>query len=227
MERLRLEDRELFRFVSAETGTNMYALLDYEKALIIDPHPSDELTRLLNETIARACTILLTHEHADHSWGIRSLEDLCQTCLICQRHCADCIADKKNDTAAFVRAMLSIQDSRQGTNRAEDFLKRYKPHSYKADIVFDQEYFLDWGQERFVLTHTPGHSPGSCCIVWNKAAVFTGDSLMRDEAVITRIPGGSAKDYQSITAPFLNSLDRDLVALPGHGPYFRLRDLAS
>ena len=91
--------------------------------------------------------------------------------------------------------------------------------------MFDSDFEFFWYQHKFVFTFTPGHSNGGCCINWNDTVIFVGDSLLQIFPVITRLPGGSMKQYKNITLPFLKSLSKDLVVLPGHGPTFRMADM--
>lgn len=213
------------RFVSPEVGTNMYVMTDESLALIVDAHNSEEALSFLKENGITTCTVLLTHEHPDHTCGLYALQQNFNTTIICQRLCGEAIAKLENNRPTLVTAMLSIQDSRNGTNNAEAFLRRYEEHTYHADIVFDARHNIEWCGEQFFFTHTPGHSSGSCCILWNGHTVFTGDSLLLGMPVITRLPGGSTSLYQTITIPFLNTLDKKFLVLPGHGMEFGLKDL--
>ena len=203
----------------------MYVMLEGTHALLVDAHNSGEVLAFLCANGVARCTVLLTHEHTDHTCGLYALQQMFLTDILCQQSCASAIADRNNNRPSLVSAMLSIQDSREGTNKAERFLARYEAHVYAADTVFDVQYIYEWAGERFVLTHTPGHSEGSCCILWNDIAVFTGDSLLRSAPAITRLPGGSSKIYKTVTMPFLKSLNKSTLALPGHGPAFHLGEL--
>lgn len=229
MDRLTAASREIFRFVSEDVRTNMYVLLEETRALVVDPHPSAEVLALLQGSGVAECTVLLTHEHPDHISGLYTLQELrktrWKTKIICQEACGRAIASRDNCHPALVVAMLAIQDSRNGTDTAEHFRQNYEPRTYVADVTFGERLELDFGREHFTLVSTPGHTPGSACILWNHAAVFTGDSLLRDMPVITRLPGGSTKRYREVTLPFLQSLDRNLLVLPGHGPEFRMADV--
>lgn len=225
MDMLYVADRCVRRFVSAEVGTNMYVLTEGAHALVIDPHLSEEALSFLGKSTIEECTVFLTHEHPDHTWGLHALQEAFRTVVVCQKACAGAIADRENNRPTLITAMLSVQDSRNGTNNAETFLYRYEEHVYTADVVFGHDLVYAWGRERFVFTHTPGHSEGSCCILWNDAAVFTGDSLLRDVPVITRLPGGSTSRYRELTLPYLKALNRELLVLPGHGAEFRLKDI--
>ena len=70
------------------------------------------------------------------------------------------------------------------------------------------------GMELCVL-HTPGHTPGSVCLL-AEDTLFSGDTLFMDSCGRTDFPGGD-------TAAMLRSLKRlaametDLRVLPGHG----------
>lgn len=225
MDRLVVGTRPVWRFVSPEVGTNMYVMLEGPHALLVDAHNSKEALAFLRANGVSRCTVLLTHEHTDHTCGLYALQQMFLTDILCQQSCASAIADWDNNRPSLVSAMLSIQDSREGTNKAERFLERYETHVYVADTVFDTQYLHEWAGERFVLKHTPGHSKGSCCILWNDLAVFTGDSLLRSVPVITRLPGGNSRIYKTKTLPFLELLDKALLALPGHGPAFCLGEL--
>ncbi|WP_431941332.1 MBL fold metallo-hydrolase [Nocardia grenadensis] len=82
----------------------------------------------------------------------------------------------------------------------------------------DGEVFRVGGAELRVL-HTPGHSPGSCCLYFGASGeVFSGDTLFEGGPGAT---GRSYSDYPTILA----SINERLFALPeqtvvhtGHGP---------
>ena len=225
MERLTIDSRFLLRFVSEDVRTNMYIFLDGTRFLVIDPHPASEALAFLRKAGVSECTVLLTHEHPDHTCGIYSLQREWKTELICQEACGCAIADLNNNHPALIVAMLAVQDMRNGTNTAEHFRQYYEAHVYIPDVTFSTKFELKWGQERFFFVSTPGHTAGSCCIIWNDTTVFTGDSLLLNTPTITRLPGGSTKQYKNITLPFLKSLPRDMFVLPGHGPEFRMADV--
>ena len=225
MERLTIGSRFLLRFVSEDVRTNMYIFLDGTRFLVIGPHPASEALAFLRKAGVSECTVLLTHEHPDHTCGIYSLQREWKTELICQEACGCAIADLNNNHPALIVAMLAVQDMRNGTNTAEHFRQYYEAHVYIPDVTFSTKFELKWGQERFFFVSTPGHTAGSCCIIWNDTTVFTGDSLLLNTPTITRLPGGSTKQYKNITLPFLKSLPRDMFVLPGHGPEFRMADV--
>lgn len=149
MERLTIGSRFLLRFVSEDVRTNMYIFLDGTRFLVIDPHPASEALAFLRKAGVSECTVLLTHEHPDHTCGIYSLQREWKTELICQEACGCAIADLNNNHPALIVAMLAVQDMRNGTNTAEHFRQYYEAHVYIPDVTFSTKFELKWGQERF------------------------------------------------------------------------------
>lgn len=72
------------------------------------------------------------------------------------------------------------------------------------------------------ILHTPGHTPGSVCILAENT-LFTGDTLFQDSCGRTDLPGG---DWATILKSLrrLKSLEGDYKVYPGHGPATTLRD---
>lgn len=224
MKMVRVNNRDVFRFVSLTVKANMYVMIEGNEALIVDPHNTDEIFSLLNRIENIQVTILLTHEHPDHTCGVQQLMETYGATLICQRACAVAIADKRNNRPLLMTLLLATQDKANGTDNARKFRDAFPVYECTADITFEREFSYRWCSEVFEFTATPGHSPGSCCILWNRKAIFTGDSLILDTPVITRFPGGNVHEYNRITKPYLHSLSEDTVVLPGHGEMFTIRD---
>jgi glyoxylase-like metal-dependent hydrolase (beta-lactamase superfamily II) len=135
------------------------------------------------------------------------------------------LANSKRPLSRLVALVLAEQDRKDGGHRYEVFKDSYKPFTIKADKTFAKEDQFRIGEFEFKVTSTPGHSEGSACYVLNDKLVFTGDTLLEDNAIITRFPGGNTKDYKEIALPYLQSLDKTLIVMPGHGEPFRMEDV--
>ena len=77
------------------------------------------------------------------------------------------------------------------------------------------------GLEITVL-HTPGHTPGSVCLL-AETAIFSGDTLFQGSCGRTDLPGG---DWATIVKSLkrLAALEGNFWVFPGHGPSTTLRD---
>jgi glyoxylase-like metal-dependent hydrolase (beta-lactamase superfamily II) len=78
---------------------------------------------------------------------------------------------------------------------------------------------LRFGAESMTALHTPGHTVGSTCYLWQHAGrhvLFSGDTLLIEGCGRTDFQGGGAKAlYRSITQR-LFTLPDDTLVFPGH-----------
>jgi glyoxylase-like metal-dependent hydrolase (beta-lactamase superfamily II) len=85
-----------------------------------------------------------------------------------------------------------------------------------APDLFLQSGPIDLGENTWQVIHTPGHSPGSICLYWEKEKVLiSGDVIFNPGIGRTDLPGG---DSSQIIVSF--ELLRKLAVhhlLPGHG----------
>ena len=72
------------------------------------------------------------------------------------------------------------------------------------------------------VLHTPGHTPGSVCLVCENT-IFAGDTLFRGSCGRTDLPGG---DWATIIKSLkrLAALEGNFWVYSGHGPTTTLRD---
>ena len=66
------------------------------------------------------------------------------------------------------------------------------------------------------ILHTPGHTPGSVCILCQDQ-MFSGDTLFQDSCGRTDLPGGSFSQIRQSLLK-LRALEGDYAVHPGHGP---------
>lgn len=214
----------VYRSVYIPVNSNMFVILTGSEAVVFDPNENDELLELFHEKGVRDVHILLTHGHYDHISGVMWLKEHCSADVYCQSKCADRLAKSKRPLSRLVALVLAEQDRKDGRHRYQDFKDSYRPFTIKADKTFEKEDKFNIGSLEFKVKSTPGHSEGSACYVVNNKLVFTGDTLLRDDDVILRFPGGNKEDYKNIALPYLRSLDKKLIVMPGHGEPFVLSD---
>lgn len=84
-----------------------------------------------------------------------------------------------------------------------------------ADAYLEHEQELTLGMTAIRVLHTPGHTPGSSCFVYEDA-VMTGDTLFQMSIGRTDFPGGSMPEILTSIKTRLFDLPDETVVLPGH-----------
>ena len=214
----------VYRSIFAPVKTNMYVMLTGKEAVVFDPNENEELLLLFKEKEIEQVHILLTHEHYDHTNGVNWLRMHTGADVYCQRECAKVIATERGNNPALIALVLAQQDKENGGHKYKDFKASFKPYTIKADKTFDKEDSFTIGNLLFKVTSTPGHCPGSACYVLNDEIVFTGDTLLQNDPVIIRFAESRKNVYEQIALPYLQSLKKTMIVLPGHGDPFVLSE---
>lgn len=226
MDEIRLDNIVLLNSVYEHINSNMYVLIAEKEAIIIDPHKNIELTDLLKSKEIRRVTILLTHEHHDHTTGIYWYQENFNCTLICQQNAAEYISRKQHLRPTLIAFILGEEDHKNGTHRYDEFKKKFMPHQYTADITYTDIFSFEWHNHIFKFYHTPGHSSGSSLITLDGQYAFSGDTILKDFPIIIRFPGSNKEDYINSTLPLLNQLlSYNMTILPGHGTPFVLSEI--
>lgn len=219
------KDILVYRSVFTPVNSNMFAIINNDdQAVVFDPNVDDELLRLFEKRNVNFAHIILTHEHYDHTSGVNWLSEHIKTDVYCQEECATIIANEKMTNPAMVAFKLAEADRKDGGHRYRDFKLSYKPYSIKAGKTFGTRDILRIGELEIKATSTPGHCPGAACYELLAGMVFTGDTLLQCDPTITRFPESNKEDYENIALPYLRSLPKDTIIMPGHGDPFVLND---
>lgn len=210
---------EFLRFPMKYVNANMYLLIENHHALVIDPSCSEDAMARMKEAGVEKLTILLTHEHFDHISGVNWLKEAFSARVICQRACAEYIADGKNNIPWTFFALMS-PEAKGHEKEVEEFCDALPTDVIDVDLTFEDAYDFQWEGHRLHLASRPGHSPGSMIIEFDNEYIFSGDYMILDLPVLLRLPGGSKKNYRQQTLPYLLSLSDRYKIMPGHGePY--------
>lgn len=179
---------------------NCYIVVDdaARECAVVDPgEEAGLILHKVRETGARPIGIWLTHAHLDHVLGVPAVA--AETGAPVHLHPADKpLYDAVPDQAVWF-----------GLPRP--------PTLPAPDQAFGHGERIAVGGTRFDVRHTPGHSPGSVCLV-GPGVVLGGDVLFAGSIGRTDLPGG---DFETL----IGSIERELLPLPdatilysGHGP---------
>jgi len=181
-------------------STNCYIVYEQEslKGIIIDP--GDDPQRIMAAVDRRGLKILgiyLTHGHFDHVLAVRELKRE----LNCRFHLHR--ADEEVLELAPVDARV--------------FMGRDIPPPPRPDGWVSDGDVIRIGGHMGRVVHTPGHTPGSVCYVF-EGCVFTGDTLFAGSIGRTDLHGGDQRLLIASIMDKLFTLPDDYMVYPGHGP---------
>ena len=181
----RVHDRVYRLPVPFEGGglTNMY-LVRGSKTAVIDTAvlgaPTNFLAPALESIglgLGEVDYVLNTHGHMDHLGGNSEMKDAGSEIAI---HSADADRSRSNqghlDRARMGLTMLGLEDRAPAR---EAMLLRLLGREVGCDRELEDGDVVDLGSDvTLTVVHTPGHTPGSVCYLWEAAGILiTGDSI--------------------------------------------------
>jgi glyoxylase-like metal-dependent hydrolase (beta-lactamase superfamily II) len=174
-----------------------YAIGDREtgEAMLVDPayHP-DELVTLLANDGMRVVGALATHYHFDHVGGsFRGMAEVAGISELLAAH--DVPIHVQTDEATWIE---------RGTGVAPSQLV----HHRGGDVVMV-------GQIPITLLHTPGHTPGSQCLLVEEHLV-SGDTLFLEGCGRTDLPGSDPEAMYETLSVGLANVSAATQLYPGH-----------
>ena len=92
---------------------------------------------------------------------------------------------------------------------------QHESSELKHDITVKDGDFIEFGNSKLKVLHTPGHSQDSICLVGD-GKIFSGDTLFVGNCGRIDLSGGSAKDLYHSLFDVLHKLDENLVMYSGH-----------
>lgn len=221
------------RFTWGFLETHTYLLEEGNHVLVIDPTDQDDV--LEKCCCASSVTVLLTHEHFDHASGLNKLREERASCLpefswerdnysieisgslnfsclvIAGETCSERIQDTKANMSVYAEVLAEIAE--------KPLSEPLAPFACQAaDITFKEHYAFRWMGHNVEMFASPGHSPGSCCILVDDV-LFVGDTVLENN-LMAQFPGSSKKMYRKVTVPLLEKLlvgNRVTCVYPGHG----------
>jgi glyoxylase-like metal-dependent hydrolase (beta-lactamase superfamily II) len=92
---------------------------------------------------------------------------------------------------------------------------QHESSELKHDVAVKDGDFIEFGNSKLKVLHTPGHSADSICLVGD-GKIISGDTLFVGNCGRIDLPGGSAKDLYHSLFDVLYNLDENLVMYSGH-----------
>jgi glyoxylase-like metal-dependent hydrolase (beta-lactamase superfamily II) len=173
--------------VGGEAGT---------EGIVIDPGGNgDIILRAIADARLDIKIIVLTHGHSDHIAALYDIQD---------------------KTGAAVAIHVADADFLEGhSSFSSQFGISYKTPR-PPDRLLNEGDTINIVNTSFTVLHTPGHTPGSICLL-TTGRVFTGDTLFRRGIGTTLMPGSSRSQLINSIQTRLMVLPDDTIIYPGHG----------
>jgi glyoxylase-like metal-dependent hydrolase (beta-lactamase superfamily II) len=195
-------------FVISPIRSNCYVLAEDDvpgaEAVIIDPGDVnlEPVFQYIDAHQFRVVAIWCTHGHFDHMLGVD-------------------VARSRYAVPVYMhKADLVVWD--QAPEVTAKWLGLHIEPIGHPDRYWDEGDVVQVGRTSWTIWHTPGHSPGSVCILGDGHA-FTGDTLFAGTIGRTDFPT-SDPAAMSESLRRLRTWDDAIVIYPGHGPESTIRE---
>jgi glyoxylase-like metal-dependent hydrolase (beta-lactamase superfamily II) len=138
--------------------------------------------------------IVLTHGHPDHVAALKEVEEATGADIAIHSEDAIVLGDRTISTVlGYSYDTPPVPDRLLGD----------------GDVISP-------GELTFIVIHTPGHTPGSICLL-GEGVLFSGDTLFKSGIGRADLPGGDNTKLMKSIQSRLMMLDDKVVVYPGHG----------
>lgn len=180
-------------------ATNCYLIYDVKtlECVIVDPgFESSKILERVTRYNLKVKGIIATHCHFDHVGVVEELREELGVDFYAHRREVEVLKYSKRIAETWFK------------------LKTWNPPM--PDVLIGGDEAVKIGSLEFETMHTPGHTPGSICLLFQER-IFTGDTLFKDSIGRTDLEGG---DHLLMIDSLkkLASLPDNLIVHPGHGP---------
>jgi glyoxylase-like metal-dependent hydrolase (beta-lactamase superfamily II) len=195
----------LERFTVGPFAENCYLVGKAPRIAIVDPGgESERIAEVIDKNGWKPEAILLTHGHIDHV-----------------AHCCH-LAERYALPVYMHRADLFLLQSAQFPEFAKMLGARPCP---EPTGYLEEGVAVEVAGLRLRVLHTPGHTPGSVCLLDDESGeALVGDTVFYRGVGRTDLPGGDFAKLADSVREVLFAVDGDFRLWPGHGPETRLEE---
>ncbi|MEO6695845.1 MAG: MBL fold metallo-hydrolase [Ignavibacteria bacterium] len=179
-------------------------------SVIIDPaafsqHEKDLITDFVRDNAIKVKYIINTHGHIDHILGNKFAKDTFSVPIYMHKS-DEFMISNANEQARFFGL---------------DF-----PEPPPVDEYITEDTKLNISGTELEFINTPGHSPGSVCIIDHKHKnVFCGDLIFKNSIGRTDLQGGDLKVLiDSVKNKLFKNCKDDFILYPGHMEITNVKD---
>lgn len=184
---------EIKTIITGPLEENTYVISKEGFSLLIDPgsdNPIDitHIKKAIGKN--KLLAIICTHNHFDHIGGV---------------HCFDVPSYMHKEDIATL-----------------DFQKTMSSFVIGVEVILPKDIqelseHMSVGPFQFQVIHTPGHSKGSSCLLFDKD-MFSGDTVFKGTSGRTDLPYSNPSEMKNSLSIIL-SLNPKIKIYPGHGPF--------
>lgn len=186
----------ILKRISGLIQSNCYIAGDSGHGLVIDPGAdAGKILREAEEAGLLIKGIIITHVHYDHIVSMDEIRDATGAPVMVHELEADYPGNALYNGSQLFGCAKSFRN---------------------PDRLLKDGDIIKCGGIDFKILHTPGHSPGSICILANEC-IFTGDTLFRMSVGRTDLGNGNYPDLENSLKNVLMRLPDETVVYPGHG----------
>jgi len=184
-------------FNQNNASINSYLLVYKDECVIIDPgFNGEELLAYIALHNLKLNKILLTHGHFDHIRDIR---------LLAKSHVFEVYIHQSD------KPMLSNDK----LNYSNFFGSSFKIKEDQKITELNHLDTIDFGRDSFKAYHTPGHTTGSLCFLYQNM-LFSGDTLFEGDLGRTDLMSGSQRLLENSIVNLFGWMANETIVYPGH-----------
>ncbi|CAM5779232.1 Metallo-beta-lactamase domain-containing protein OS=Cellulomonas persica OX=76861 GN=CPE01_05220 PE=4 SV=1 [Cellulomonas persica] len=189
---------------------------------------ADAVVGLVQERGLRPAAVLLTHGHADHTWGAGELAERLRVPVHVHARDAYRLADPfgtlgplggaaHDPSGPLAQSLVGVGADPASYVAPADVRRFGTSGSDEGAAERDEDVPLELGGIRVVARHAPGHTEGSTLYLVGDV-VLTGDVLFAGTIGRTDLPGGDSQVMARTLREVVARLDPSTQVVPGHGP---------